>query len=236
MAHSDALRIGITCYPSVGGSGILATALGKDLAGRGHEVHFISYERPFRLPADGPRLHFHPRRGQRLRAVQISRLHPAALGAHGRSQPRSSAGRAARALRRAARDGRDPRALDAPARATALRRHDTARHGHDAARLRCRLRPGHQARPDQFGRGHDGVGVSEAGNPARARLRRPDRGHPQFLRAPPAKPLARGGAPRTRPGGTKSLFSTPPISARGNASTCCWKPSRASTRATPSSS
>jgi N-acetyl-alpha-D-glucosaminyl L-malate synthase BshA len=54
------LNIGITCYPSVGGSGILASALGEDLARRGHEVHFISYERPFRLPADAPRLHFHP--------------------------------------------------------------------------------------------------------------------------------------------------------------------------------
>ncbi len=56
----DALKIGITCYPSVGGSGVLASALGVDLARRGHEVHFISYERPFRLPADAPRLHFHP--------------------------------------------------------------------------------------------------------------------------------------------------------------------------------
>ncbi len=53
------LRIGITCYPSVGGSGILATTLGEELAARGHEVHFISYERPFRLPSDGPRLFFH---------------------------------------------------------------------------------------------------------------------------------------------------------------------------------
>ena len=59
MAPGDPLRIGITCYPSVGGSGVLATALGADLAARGHDVHFISYERPFRLPADGPRLHFH---------------------------------------------------------------------------------------------------------------------------------------------------------------------------------
>src|SRR5437763_7630035 len=59
MARKDTLRIGITCYPSVGGSGILATALGKDLASRGHEVHFICYERPFRLRTDGPRLHFH---------------------------------------------------------------------------------------------------------------------------------------------------------------------------------
>jgi N-acetyl-alpha-D-glucosaminyl L-malate synthase BshA len=60
VADGETLRIGITCYPSVGGSGVLATALGEDLAGRGHEVHFISYERPFRLPADGPRLYFHP--------------------------------------------------------------------------------------------------------------------------------------------------------------------------------
>ena len=54
------LKIGITCYPSVGGSGILATALGEELARRGHEVHFISYERPFRLPENAPRLFFHP--------------------------------------------------------------------------------------------------------------------------------------------------------------------------------
>jgi len=60
MAGDAALRIGITCYPSVGGSGVLATALGEDLAERGHEVHFICYERPFRLPAQAPRLHFHP--------------------------------------------------------------------------------------------------------------------------------------------------------------------------------
>src|SRR5262245_35463208 len=56
----DTLRIGITCYPSVGGSGVLATSLGEELAARGHDVHFIAYERPFRLPADAPRLHFHP--------------------------------------------------------------------------------------------------------------------------------------------------------------------------------
>ena len=60
MQSSNNLHIGITCYPSVGGSGILATALGEELARRGHEVHFISYERPFRLPTNVPRLHFHP--------------------------------------------------------------------------------------------------------------------------------------------------------------------------------
>ena len=60
MTAARRLKIGITCYPSVGGSGVLASALGEELAKRGHEVHFISYERPFRLPADAPRLHFHP--------------------------------------------------------------------------------------------------------------------------------------------------------------------------------
>jgi N-acetyl-alpha-D-glucosaminyl L-malate synthase BshA len=60
MIAERPLRIGITCYPTVGGSGVLACALGEDLARRGHEVHFISYERPFRLPTDTARLHFHP--------------------------------------------------------------------------------------------------------------------------------------------------------------------------------
>lgn len=60
MAESVPLKIGITCYPSVGGSGILASMLGEELAQRGHDVHFISYERPFRLPEDAPRIHFHP--------------------------------------------------------------------------------------------------------------------------------------------------------------------------------
>jgi L-malate glycosyltransferase len=54
------LRIGITCHPSVGGSGILASELGAELAARGHEVHFISHAAPFRLPLAQPRIHFHP--------------------------------------------------------------------------------------------------------------------------------------------------------------------------------
>lgn len=54
------LNVGITCYPSVGGSGVLASALGEELARRGHTVHFISYERPFRIADDAPRVHFHP--------------------------------------------------------------------------------------------------------------------------------------------------------------------------------
>ena len=60
MAAGGPLKIGITCYPSIGGSGILASALGEELARRGHEIHFISYGRPFRLPAEAPRIFFHP--------------------------------------------------------------------------------------------------------------------------------------------------------------------------------
>ncbi len=53
------LRLGITCFPLIGGSGILATALGMDLAARGHEVHFFSYARPVRLDLSAQRIHFH---------------------------------------------------------------------------------------------------------------------------------------------------------------------------------
>ena len=44
------MKVGITCYPTYGGSGIVATELGLELATRGHEVHFIPYSQPFRLP------------------------------------------------------------------------------------------------------------------------------------------------------------------------------------------
>jgi N-acetyl-alpha-D-glucosaminyl L-malate synthase BshA len=53
------LKIGITCFPLIGGSGILATALGMELAARGHEVHFFSHARPVRLDLSRPRIHFH---------------------------------------------------------------------------------------------------------------------------------------------------------------------------------
>ena len=56
MSSSAPLKIGITCYPTVGGSGILAAELGTELLARGHEVHVISYEKPFRLPADHPQI------------------------------------------------------------------------------------------------------------------------------------------------------------------------------------
>ncbi len=53
------MRIGITCYPVAGGSGIVATELGQKLAERGHQVHFISYALPFRLDRYQQNLFFH---------------------------------------------------------------------------------------------------------------------------------------------------------------------------------
>jgi L-malate glycosyltransferase len=53
------VNIGITCYPTYGGSGIVATELGLELAMRGHEVHFITYANPIRLDPDTPRIHYH---------------------------------------------------------------------------------------------------------------------------------------------------------------------------------
>ena len=53
------MKIGITCYPTYGGSGAVATELGIALAQRGHEIHFITYQQPFRLPSFLPRIFFH---------------------------------------------------------------------------------------------------------------------------------------------------------------------------------
>lgn len=53
------LKIGITCYPTVGGSGVMATELGKMLAERGHEIHFITSSMPFRLNKVYPNIFFH---------------------------------------------------------------------------------------------------------------------------------------------------------------------------------
>ena len=53
------MKVGITCYPTYGGSGAVATELGIALAARGHEVHFITYQQPFRLPNFLPRIFFH---------------------------------------------------------------------------------------------------------------------------------------------------------------------------------
>jgi N-acetyl-alpha-D-glucosaminyl L-malate synthase BshA len=53
------MRIGIVCYPTFGGSGVLATELGKALAQKGHQVHFITYQQPVRLTGFIPNIFYH---------------------------------------------------------------------------------------------------------------------------------------------------------------------------------
>ena len=53
------MKIGITCYPTYGGSGVVATELGIELAARGHEIHFITYSQPFRLAGRDTNIRYH---------------------------------------------------------------------------------------------------------------------------------------------------------------------------------
>ncbi len=53
------MKIGITCYPTYGGSGVVATELGMELAERDHDIHFISYAQPIRLSGPHPNIHYH---------------------------------------------------------------------------------------------------------------------------------------------------------------------------------
>ena len=53
------MKIAIVCYPTFGGSGVVATELGLELARRGHEVHFITYSQPVRLALLNPNIHYH---------------------------------------------------------------------------------------------------------------------------------------------------------------------------------
>ncbi|MDH5642967.1 MAG: N-acetyl-alpha-D-glucosaminyl L-malate synthase BshA [Gemmatimonadota bacterium] len=62
------MKIGITCYPTYGGSGAVATELGLELAKRGHEIHVISYASPFRMPGFAENVYFH--------AVDVSAAYP----------------------------------------------------------------------------------------------------------------------------------------------------------------
>jgi L-malate glycosyltransferase len=59
MREARTLKIGITCYPTYGGSGVVATELGLELAQRDHEVHFISYAQPIRLNRPEGNIHYH---------------------------------------------------------------------------------------------------------------------------------------------------------------------------------
>jgi glycosyltransferase involved in cell wall biosynthesis len=77
------MRIGITCYPTYGGSGVVATELGIELAALGHEVHFISYSQPFRLNGRDQGIFYHEVPVSKLSALRVPALRPGAGFAHG---------------------------------------------------------------------------------------------------------------------------------------------------------
>ncbi|MFM9422967.1 MAG: hypothetical protein RIR06_1428, partial [Bacteroidota bacterium] len=59
MHNMRQLKIGIVCYPTFGGSGVVATELGKALAEKGHEIHFITYSQPVRLGSLRKNVRYH---------------------------------------------------------------------------------------------------------------------------------------------------------------------------------
>jgi N-acetyl-alpha-D-glucosaminyl L-malate synthase BshA len=59
MLNLKKLKVGVICYPSLGGSGVVATELGKMMADRGHEMHYITSGKPFRFLDEHPNIHFH---------------------------------------------------------------------------------------------------------------------------------------------------------------------------------
>src|SRR3982074_1424058 len=69
------MKIGITCYPTYGGSGVVATELGLELAQRGHEIHFISYAQPIRLRGAEPKIHSHMAEVAQLYDLDLLHVH-----------------------------------------------------------------------------------------------------------------------------------------------------------------
>ncbi len=123
------MKIGITCYPTYGGSGVVATELGIELAARGHEIHFISYAMPIRL-SEAHETHPFPRsRSHLLPALRPPALHSRARHQNVRSRRTSKTRPAPRALRHPALRQRHARPNDGPAAPPAVYHH-APRHRH----------------------------------------------------------------------------------------------------------
>ncbi|MEO7291773.1 MAG: hypothetical protein ABIW34_01635 [Ginsengibacter sp.] len=75
------MKIGIACYPIYGGRGVLATELGKALADKGHNIHFITYQQPLRLSGFHANIFYHEVRLLHIRCLVIllTKLHWQAL-------------------------------------------------------------------------------------------------------------------------------------------------------------
>ena len=69
------LNIGISCYPTFGGSGVVATEIGLGMARRGHRVHLFAYDRPARLAEGAHDIHFHRIEAAGVRVPDQRRRH-----------------------------------------------------------------------------------------------------------------------------------------------------------------
>ena len=172
------MKIGIACYPASAAAAFSPPRLGEELARRGHEVHFFSYERPFRLPENVARLHFHPvvineyqlfkypdyTLPLSVRMAEVSRDHGLDVLHVHYAVPHATAAILARAM---LPPGQQPRVI------TTLHGTDTTLLGDDPG-----YGPGHPPCAHLFGCGHGGFGLFENGNPAGARIQRAAGGHP----------------------------------------------------------
>ena len=194
------MKIGITCYPTYGGSGVVATELGIELAARGHEIHFISYAMPIRLT--GARAHpFSRSRGDHLSAVRPSALHAGARDENAGSGRAGAARSAARALRHSAFGERAAGAHDGGAEAAAVHHH-AARHGHHAGGQRPQLSADHAIFDRAERRRHRHLELPARAHHSGIRDQAADRSDSQFrelrsLHAQRRSSPARSSGPRT---------------------------------------
>ena len=196
------MHIGITCYPTHGGSGVFATELGKQLALRGHTVSF--HQLLGAVAAGRPAAAGHLSRGggRRVPAAQAVSLHAGAGRQDDRSGDRQPAAGAARALRHPVLAGRDPGSADGPGVEPEGGDH-AARHRHFAGRRRALLPSGDALLDRTVGRRHHGVRIPARGDGGHVRGHPPDRGDSE-LRRPRSLP-ARGARRWRQEGGTAHL-------------------------------
>ena len=175
------MRIGITCYPTYGGSGVVATELGIELAALGHEVHFISYSQPFRLNGrdDGIFYHEVPVSNYPLfefppydlalasRMAEVAEYYALDLLHVHYAIPHSVSALLARQM--LATRGPPPAV-----------RHHAARHGHHAGRPRPQLSAHHAPRHSGKRRRHQHLQLSARKNDRRLRCHPADRDHHQL--------------------------------------------------------
>ena len=157
------MKIGIICYPTYGGSGIVATELGKELAARGHEIHFISSAPPFRLNTISGEHQLSRGRGDHLPALRPPAVHTGAGHQDGGGRRTAPAGPPALPLCDPALGQRVPGQVHARA-AEASGRHHPPWNRHHAGGLRPFVSADHQILHREVRRRDRGFELPEGGD------------------------------------------------------------------------